>query len=96
VSKQSHQTFNPNPISRKERKNMKYIDNGCLHSVSVSKAEVLAFKSKWPCSGLPERAHWFQFDKRNGDLVDIRPSYYDGPDLLALSQVAGEFAVLHK
>jgi hypothetical protein len=71
---------------------MRYIDNGCFHSVSVSKAEVLAFKDRWPCSGLPERSHWFQFYKRNGDLVDMRPNYYDGPDLLALSQDAQRFA----
>lgn len=67
---------------------MRYHDNGCFHSVTVDKAEVLEFKWHWPGSGLPERSHWFQFDKRNGDLVDMRPSYYDGPDLLALSQDA--------
>ena len=32
----------------------------------------------------------FEFDKRNGDLVDISPdsSGFDGPDLLALSEDA--------
>lgn len=72
--------------------NMKYIDNGCLYSVSVSKAEVQSFKARWPCSDLPDRSHWFQFAKRNGDLVDMRPLSYDGPDLLALSNDAKAFA----
>lgn len=74
---------------------MKYHDNGCFHSVTVSKAEVLAFKDTWPCSGLPERSIWFQFDKRNGDLVDIRPLSYDGPDLAALAEDAEAFANSH-
>ncbi len=67
---------------------MRYYDNGCFYSVAVSRAEVEAFKATWPCSGLPDRAIWFQFDKRNGDLVDIRPSDIDGEDLLALSHDA--------
>lgn len=71
---------------------MKYIDNGCFHSVRVTRREVEAFKRSWPCSGLPERSFWFQFDKRNGDLVDLSPSEYDGADLLALSQDAQAFA----
>jgi len=72
---------------------VKYHDNGCFHSVTVSRAEVEAFKDTWPCSGLPERSIWFQFDKRNGDLVDMRGvGDYDGPDLLALSQDAQAYA----
>ncbi len=70
--------------------NMKAFDNGCFYSVSVSAAEVENFKSTWPCSGLPGHAIWFQFDKRNGDLVDIKPdsNNFDGPALLALSNDA--------
>lgn len=71
---------------------MKYTDNGSFHSVTVSRSEVIAFKAKWPCSRLPERSIWFQFDKRNSDLVDIKPSNYDGEDLLALSKDAQDFA----
>ena len=68
---------------------MKYIDNGCFFTVKVTRDEVERFKSTWPCSGLPERALWFQFDKRNGDLVDMGGAgNYDGSDLLALSQDA--------
>lgn len=70
---------------------MKAIDNGCFYSVKVSAREVENFKDSWPCSALPSCAFWFQFDRRNGDLVDMRPNEYDGEDLLALSQDAQEF-----
>lgn len=71
---------------------MKYHNNGCFHSVTVSAAEVQAFKDHWPCSTLPDKAVWFQFDKRNGDLVDMKPDGMDGTDVLALSQDAQQFA----
>ncbi len=67
---------------------MKAFDNGCFYSVTVSRREVEAFKDNWPCSNLPDRWIWFQFDKRNGDLVDINPNDIDGEDLLALSHDA--------
>ena len=72
---------------------MRYYDNGCFYSVSVSRDEVEAFKASWPCSHLPNKSVWFQFDKRNGDLVDMRPSNLeergaDGSAVLALSQDA--------
>ena len=68
---------------------MKYHDNGCFYSVTVTTAEVEAFKKQWPCNGLPSRLIWFQFDKRNGDLVDMRPYNLedrgvDGSAVLAL------------
>lgn len=72
---------------------MRYLDNGSYYTVQVSKREVEQFKASYPCSGLPDRAIWFQFDKRNGDLVDM-PSWasrYDGSGLLALSQDAQAF-----
>ncbi len=64
---------------------MRYIDNGCFFSVSVSRVEVEEFKDNWPCSTLPERALWFQFDKRNGDLVDMKPDTMEGEDVAALA-----------
>lgn len=67
---------------------MKAIDNGCFYSVRVSRQGVSDFKDRWPCSTLPDRSVWFQFDKRNGDLVDMHPSDMDGSDVLALSQDA--------
>ncbi len=74
---------------------MRYYDNGRYYTVSVSKREVEAFKRRWPCSELPDKSIAFQFDKRNGDLVDISLDV-DGPDVLALSEDAqayGESAV---
>lgn len=68
---------------------MRTRDNGAFYSVTVSANEVSEFKDRWPCSGLPERSIGFQFDKRNGDLVDIwGTGDYDGDDLLALSHDA--------
>jgi hypothetical protein len=69
---------------------MRVRDNGCYYSVSVSQVEVATFNRRWPCSSLPERSIAFQFDKRNGDLVDIWPDSdkVDGPEALALSQDA--------
>ena len=72
---------------------MRAYDNGSFYSVSVSAREVGAFKSTWPCSGLPERSLWFQFSKNNHDLVDLAGNGdYDGDDLLALSQDAQRYA----
>jgi hypothetical protein len=71
---------------------MKAIDNGSLFSCTVSSAEVSAFNAKWPGSRIPVKSLWFQFDKRNGDLVDMKPSNMDGPEVLALSQDAQNFA----
>ena len=68
----------------------KFTDNGCFYTVRVSARGVEAFNDSWPCSRLPEKAISFQFDKRNGDLVNIRPdsSRFDGPELVALSEDA--------
>ena len=71
---------------------MRYFDNGCFYSVTVTKREVKEFKAHWPCSGLPSKSVTFRFDKRNGDLVDITPYRYadqfDGDAAGALSQDA--------
>lgn len=68
---------------------MRARDNGCFYSVSVSEDDVRTFKAQWPCSGLPTRSIWFQFDKRNGNLVDLRCAVaVEGEALLALSQDA--------
>jgi hypothetical protein len=70
---------------------MKAFDNGSLYSVTVSTDEVREFKAQWACSGLPTRSIWFEFDKSNGDLVDIEPMDIDGEALLALSYFAQEY-----
>lgn len=69
---------------------MSIVDNGCFYTVRVSANDVAAFNEQWPCSPIPEKRISFQFDKRNGDLVDIWPhsSGFDGDALLALSHDA--------
>lgn len=72
---------------------MRAYDNGCFYSVSVSSDEVRKFRVSWPCSGMPIRPIWFQFDKRNDDLVDILPNDLeehgtDGSALVAMSHDA--------
>ena len=49
---------------------MRTYDNGCFYTVTCSKSDVEAFAKRWPCFG-PRRKLAFQFDKRNGDLVDL-------------------------
>lgn len=77
---------------------MKAHDNGCFYSVTVSRRDVEDFKEQWPCNGMPSRSIWFQFDKRNGDLVDMVPSNWeergaDGSAMLALIEDAQQFAI---
>lgn len=71
---------------------MRTHDNGCFFSVSVSKAEVETFAERWPCFG-PHAALWFQFDKSNGDLVDLEGNNadMDGYGVAALADDAKAF-----
>jgi hypothetical protein len=75
---------------------MRYHDNGAFYSVSVSAAELRDFAACWPCSGMrgASRGMAFQFDKRNGDLVDIdgERAGYDEGAVVALSEDAQRFA----
>lgn len=61
------------------------------YSVVATQLGVETFKSRWPCSQLPERPIRFDYAS-NGDLVGITGTGYDGPDMLALSQDAQAFA----
>lgn len=48
-------------------------DNGSLFSISVGDREISDFRDRWPASGLSSlRSLWAQFEKSNGDLVDLR------------------------
>lgn len=69
---------------------MKTTSRGSLYSVTVSREEVAAFRSRWPCSTLPDRPITFWFDRITGDLVDAMPFGLDGSDALALSYDAQE------
>lgn len=55
---------------------MKYFDNGGFFTVQYTQRDVENFAERWPCFG-KRRSISFQFDKRNGDLVDIMPSGAD-------------------
>lgn len=69
---------------------MRYRDNGSLYSVNISAQDVEVFAQRWPCFGRC-RAIWAQFDKRNGDLVDLEgDAGMDGSGVLALLQDAQE------
>ena len=71
---------------------MRVFDNGIFYTVTVSSREVEDFADTWPCSGLEFKPVTFQFDKRNGDLVDSNYDRHhpsaDGGALFALSQDA--------
>jgi hypothetical protein len=59
--------------------------------VIFSRDEVCEFRERFPCSGLRDRAYWFEFDAR-GDLVDTDvPEHDDGAGASALSEDAREF-----
>lgn len=72
---------------------MKFFDNnGSFFSVTVLRREVISFKRRWPCSGLRDMAYTFQFDKRNGDLIDTTVGETDdGGAASALSQDARDY-----
>lgn len=71
---------------------MRTYDNGSFYTVACSRDDVQAFKDQWPCNGIPTIPISFQFQKSNGDLVDIvsmpDSSTFDGPALTALSEDA--------
>lgn len=62
--------------------------NSGTYTVTLSPEAVADWKSNWPGSRLPVRELSFDFDLRNGDLVDMNPSDMDGEDVLALSNDA--------
>lgn len=57
-------------------------------TVGFSRADVIAFKRQWPCSGLRDQQYWFQFEAK-GDLVDTNVGERDdGSAATALSHDA--------
>ncbi len=69
---------------------------GTFYRVSVSAKEVERFNSRWPCSEMRparRRGVYFEFDRRNGDLVDCNaPRRWDGGALVALASDALAYA----
>lgn len=72
---------------------MRVFDQGSFYRVTVSRAEVEAFARRWPCFGRV-RAVWFEFDRRNGDLVDLCGDRgMDGAGVAALSRDAQSYGL---
>ena len=70
---------------------MRAYDQGVFILVTCDQWDVDAFNRTWPCSSLNGPVS-FTFDRRNGDLVDLRPSHIDGPEVVALSTDAQNYA----
>jgi len=68
---------------------MRTFDNGIFFTVLCSENDVAEFARRWPCFG-NVRSYWFQFDKRNGDLVGTnhKDGETDDGAIVALSQDA--------
>jgi hypothetical protein len=62
-----------------------YIGRGNYGKAIVSRKEVAAFNTKWPCSTLRDtRSYWFEFD-HEGNLVDTDcPEQDAGPAVSAM------------
>lgn len=67
-------------------------DCGAFVRVEFEPADVARFRSSWPCFHGPDRVT-FEFQRSNGDLVDMSPSDFDGPEAMAMSQDAWTFYV---
>lgn len=79
---------------------MRFYDKGRWYGVSFNETEISDFRRQWPASGLHGlRSIYFEFDKRNGDLVDLKANgkhdagRFDGPALVALSEDAQKLAI---
>lgn len=59
-------------------------------TVEFEPQDVERFRRQWPCFNGPERVS-FEFQRSNGDLVDMEPSDFDGPEALAMSEDAWEY-----
>jgi len=50
---------------------MKIKNLGSIDEVSFSAEEITLFNSSFPCSDIPKKNCFFQFEKKTGDLVDM-------------------------
>jgi hypothetical protein len=78
-------------VLAKRKAKMRVREEGAFYTVFVSEREVDDWNRRWPCSTLEGRQS-FTFD-RKGDLVD-RYGKGDGPEAVALSSDAQEYAIL--
>lgn len=66
---------------------MRVYDNGSYFTVSYNRDDAAEFSARWPTSTVRGKGY-FEYDKRNGDLVGAGGSAErgDGPDWLAFSE----------
>ena len=50
---------------------MKIKNLGSIDEVNLKAREIALFNSSFPCSDIPEKDCFFQFEKKTGDLVDM-------------------------
>ncbi len=69
-------------------------DRGRYYSVCISENDIYRFNGQWPGSRM-KRAFCAEFDKRNGDLVDLtgKGSRVDGPEVTAIVEDAQALAI---
>lgn len=70
---------------------MRATERGSVILVQATKADVEAFKSRWPAPGPMPATLWAEFDKRNGDLLDLSTKR-DSAAITALVADMGDFA----
>ena len=58
--------------------------------VSLEAREVALFNSSFPCSDIPEKDCFFQFEKKTGDLVDMSAHLSDVENSSAISALCEE------
>lgn len=50
---------------------MKIKNLGSIDEVSFNAEEIALFNTSFPCSDIPERDCFFEFENKTGDLVDM-------------------------
>ena len=55
-------------------------DKGSTVGINISENAVWYWKRRWPASGMPDKALWFEVEKRNGDLIYISNGRWEQAD----------------
>jgi len=69
---------------------MKTKNLGSVDEVSFSAEEITLFNSSFPCSDIPEKDCFFQFEKKTGDLVDMSAHLSEVENNSAISALCDE------
>ena len=77
-----------------ERENNMTIQNrGSIGEVMLKAREVARFNASFPCSDIPERDCFFQFEKKTGDLVDMSAHLSEAKNSSAISALCEDARV---